>query len=78
MELEVGASFGFYLRPHLYQTRRFWGGVISGALLIAWLLFRLRMHEVKARYPAVLAQRNPISQYIHETFAQNLAGSRYN
>jgi signal transduction histidine kinase/ligand-binding sensor domain-containing protein len=71
---EVGASFGFYLRPHLYQTRTFLGAAISGVLLIAWLLFRLRMHEVKARYSAVLEERNRISQDIHDTFAQNLAG----
>ena len=71
---EAGASFGFYLRPHFYQTRTFLGAVVVGALLLAWLLFRLRMHELKARYSAVLAERNRISQDIHDTFAQNLAG----
>jgi signal transduction histidine kinase len=43
-------------------------------LLIAWLFFRLRMHDLKARYSAVLAERHRISQDIHDTFAQNLAG----
>jgi len=71
---EVGASFGFYLRPHLYQTRAFLGAIILGALLLAWLIYRLRMHDLKARYSAVLAERNRISQDIHDTFAQNLAG----
>ncbi len=71
---ETGASFGFYLKPHIYQTRPFLGAAVLGALLLAWLLYRLRMHELKARYSAVLAERNRISQDIHDTFAQNLAG----
>ncbi len=71
---EVGASFGFYLRPYFYQTRTFIGAIVSGVLLLAWLLYRLRVHELKARYSAVLAERNRISQDIHDTFAQNLAG----
>lgn len=71
---EVGASFGFYLRPYFYQTRTFIGAIVSGVLLLTWLLYRLRMHELKARYSAVLAERNRISQDIHDTFAQNLAG----
>jgi len=32
------------------------------------------MHELKARYRAVLGERHRISQDIHDTFAQNLAG----
>jgi signal transduction histidine kinase/ligand-binding sensor domain-containing protein len=71
---EAGASYGFYLKPRFYQTQAFIGAVVSGVLLLAWLLVRLRMHELKARYSAVLAERNRISQDIHDTFAQNLAG----
>ncbi len=71
---QTGASFSFYLSPHFYQTRLFLACAASGILLLAWLLYRLRMHEVKARYSAVLAERNRISQDIHDTFAQNLAG----
>jgi signal transduction histidine kinase len=52
----------------------FWGAAASAVLLLAWLFHRLRMHELKARYSAVLAERHRISQDIHDTFAQNLAG----
>ena len=52
----------------------FFAALMSAALLIGWLLYRFHMHEVKARYSAVLAERNRISQDIHDTFAQNLAG----
>jgi ligand-binding sensor domain-containing protein len=71
---QQGAGFGFYLQPRFYQTRLFWGAIASALLLIAWLFHRLRMHELKARYSAVLAERHRISQDIHDTFAQNLAG----
>jgi signal transduction histidine kinase/ligand-binding sensor domain-containing protein len=69
-----GAYFGFRLRPRFYQTWLFWGVAASAVLLIAWLFHRLRMHELQARYSAVLAERHRISQDIHDTFAQNLAG----
>jgi len=71
---QQGASFGFYLTPHFYQTRLFWSAIAVGLLLLAWLFYRLHMHEVRARYAAVLTERNRISQDIHDTFAQNLAG----
>ena len=69
-----GANFAFELTPHFYQTRLFMTAVVSFALILGWLFYRLHMHEVKARYAAVLAERNRISQDIHDTFAQNLAG----
>jgi signal transduction histidine kinase len=72
--LKPSWRFGFYLMPRFYQTRLFWGAVASALLLIAWLFHRLRMHELKARYSAVLAERHRISQDTHDTFAQNLAG----
>jgi signal transduction histidine kinase len=34
----------------------------------------LRLHELKARYSAVLDERNRIAREIHDTLAQNLAG----
>jgi signal transduction histidine kinase/ligand-binding sensor domain-containing protein len=71
---QQGAYFGFRLQPRFYQTRLFWGAAATALLLIAWLFFRLRMHDLKARYSAVLAERHRISQDIHDTFAQNLAG----
>ncbi len=71
---QQGALFAFYLTPHFYQTRLFWAAVTAGGLLLVWAFYRLHMLELKARYSAVLAERNRISQDIHDTFAQNLAG----
>jgi signal transduction histidine kinase/ligand-binding sensor domain-containing protein len=71
---QQGAYFAFRLQPRVYQTKLFWGVAATAVLLVAWLFFRLRMHDLKARYSAVLAERHRISQDIHDTFAQNLAG----
>jgi signal transduction histidine kinase/ligand-binding sensor domain-containing protein len=71
---EKGQSFGFYLKPHFYQTSLFLVLVIAAALLLAGLLYRVRMVELKARYSAVLGERNRIAREIHDTLAQNLAG----
>jgi signal transduction histidine kinase/ligand-binding sensor domain-containing protein len=71
---EQGALFSFYLQPHFYQTRWFFLLIIAVVILIAGLLYRLHIFEVKARYSAVLAERNRIALEIHDTLAQNLAG----
>jgi ligand-binding sensor domain-containing protein/two-component sensor histidine kinase len=71
---ENGKSFAFYLKPHFYQTSLFLVLMIAGVLLLAGLLYRLRMVELKARYSAVLGERNRIAREIHDTLAQNLAG----
>jgi signal transduction histidine kinase/ligand-binding sensor domain-containing protein len=71
---ESGQSFAFYLKPRFYQTSTFLVLVIATLLLLAALLYRLRMVELKARYSAVLGERNRIAREIHDTLAQNLAG----
>jgi signal transduction histidine kinase/ligand-binding sensor domain-containing protein len=69
-----GASLEFYLKPRFYQTRLFYTILIAAGILLGWFMNRLRTHELKARYSAVLAERNRIAQEIHDTLAQNLAG----
>ncbi len=70
----AGDAFSFYLKPPFYRTPLFAAIAISSALLFAGLLYWFRMRELRARYSAVLAERNRISQDIHDTLAQNLAG----
>ncbi len=71
---EAGTSIAFYLQPRFYQTSIFVIIVAATLLLLAGLLYRLRMIELKARYSAVLGERNRIAREIHDTLAQNLAG----
>ncbi len=74
---EEGTSYGFYLKPRFYQTNLFIGLIIAVLLVIGFLLYKLRMIELKARYSAVLGERNRIAREIHDTLAQNLAGIAY-
>jgi signal transduction histidine kinase len=71
---ETGAAFSFYLKPPFYRTSIFAAIVILSAILFAWLLYKLHVRGLRARYSAVLAERNRISRDIHDTLAQNLAG----
>jgi ligand-binding sensor domain-containing protein/two-component sensor histidine kinase len=71
---ETGAAFSFYLKPPFYRTPQFAGVAVLFAMLLAWLMYWLRMRGLKARYSAVLGERNRISRDIHDTLAQNLAG----
>jgi ligand-binding sensor domain-containing protein/two-component sensor histidine kinase len=72
--IESGASFAFDLKPPFYRTPLFAAIVALFAMLLAWLAYWLRMQGLKARYSAVLDERNRISRDIHDTLAQNLAG----
>lgn len=71
---ETGATVAFYLQPRFYQTQLFLALLVLALILAAGLLYRLRVHELKTQYSAVLAERNRIAGEIHDTLAQNLAG----
>ena len=71
---DAGATFSFYLRPPFYRTWLFGGLVMLSVTLLAAALYWLRMRGLRARYSAVLAERNRISRDIHDTLSQNLAG----
>jgi signal transduction histidine kinase/ligand-binding sensor domain-containing protein len=71
---ESGTDFAFTLRPHFYQT--FWFDLLlfAACSLVAWQVYRWRVRQVKARYDAVLAERNRIAREIHDTLAQGFVG----
>jgi signal transduction histidine kinase len=71
---ENGAGFSFYLKPPFYRTSLFAVVVASSVLLLAVLMYWLHVRSLRARYSAVLAERNRISRDIHDTLSQNLAG----
>ncbi|MGB7759689.1 MAG: two-component regulator propeller domain-containing protein [Bryobacteraceae bacterium] len=71
---KTGDAFSFYLKPPFYRTPLFAAVATPSAMLFAWLLYWFHIRGVRARYSAVLAERNRISQDIHDTLAQNLAG----
>ena len=71
---EQDASFGFYLKPHFYQTYWFYVVLAAFAGLIGWGLYRLRLKQLKAQFSTVLAERNRMARDIHDTLAQGFVG----
>ena len=68
------ASFDFRLRPHFYRTYWFYALCALVAALVAWQLYALRLRQVRARFDAVLAERNRIAREIHDNLAQEILG----
>src|SRR5215204_2856202 len=71
---ERPATFFFTLRPHFYRTYWFYALCALGAALLAWQLYALRLRQVRARFDAVLAERNRIAREIHDNLAQEILG----
>jgi signal transduction histidine kinase/ligand-binding sensor domain-containing protein len=71
---EAQTSYVFDLKPPFFRTWFFILAASACVLLLAAFMYWLHMHELRARYAAVLAERNRISRDIHDTLSQNLAG----
>ena len=71
---ETGAAFALYLKPYFYQTYWFYAVCLLALVLLAWLLFRLRVRGMQAQFGAVLAERTRIAREIHDNLAQEMSG----
>lgn len=69
------ASVGIDWQPHIYRTA--WFLTLSGALLLgmAFLAYRVRLRQVRARFEAVLEERNRIAREMHDTVIQGCASA---
>ncbi|MGC1871382.1 MAG: two-component regulator propeller domain-containing protein [Acidobacteriaceae bacterium] len=68
------ATFSFQLQPYFTQTYWFYLLCALLILLLAWLVYRWRVHQVESRFRAVLAERTRIAREIHDTLAQGFVG----
>lgn len=68
------ASFSFTLRPHFYRTPWFYALVAVGLALVAAQFYFMRVRQMKARFAAVLQERNRIAREIHDNLAQEILG----
>jgi ligand-binding sensor domain-containing protein/signal transduction histidine kinase len=68
------ATFAFSLRPHFYRTVWFYALCAVALGLVAWQLYALRLRQVRARFGAVLQERNRIAREIHDNLAQEILG----
>jgi signal transduction histidine kinase/ligand-binding sensor domain-containing protein len=76
---EEGAVVVFTILPRFYQTRWFLLLCIGVAGGLAWLAYRWRVHQVRARLQAQfderLAVRTRIAQDLHDTLLQGIVGA---
>jgi signal transduction histidine kinase/ligand-binding sensor domain-containing protein len=71
---QTPAAFAFTLRPHFYRTYWFYTLCVAGLALLAWQLYALRLRQVRARFAAVLQERNRIARELHDNLAQEILG----
>lgn len=70
----AGASFGFELRPHFYQTVWFYALLLAALGGSVLLLLRQRLRMAQREFGAVLGERSRIAREIHDTLAQGYVG----
>ncbi|HEU4597738.1 MAG TPA: two-component regulator propeller domain-containing protein [Pyrinomonadaceae bacterium] len=69
------ASFDFTLQPHFYRTPWFYALCALAVAFVAAQLYFMRVRQMKARFAAVLAERNRIAREIHDNLAQEILGA---
>ncbi len=67
-------SYELELLPHYYETSWFRGLCAGLSVLVCWALYRLRVHQVRLRFAAVLRERLRLAREIHDTLAQAFVG----
>jgi signal transduction histidine kinase/ligand-binding sensor domain-containing protein len=77
---EEGATLDFSVEPAWYQTRAFLALCICSAVLLVFVLYRIRVRQVaktlSARFDERLAERTRMARELHDTFLQTVQGSK--
>ncbi len=68
-------SFSFSVAPYFYQTGWFYAILVAACGVVAFLLYRAHLREVRARFNAVLAERSRVAREIHDTLLQGFTGA---
>ena len=75
---EAGASLGFYVAPHFYQTWWFRTLMAVAAFGVAWGLVQIRVHSLThslhERMAERVAERERIAADLHDTLLQSFFG----
>jgi ligand-binding sensor domain-containing protein/signal transduction histidine kinase len=61
-------------QPHFYQTRWFLALSALAAISVAWGWYRLHVRNIRARFAAVLEERNRLAREMHDTLIQGCVG----
>jgi signal transduction histidine kinase len=57
-------------KPHFYRTRWFLGGCLLLLASVAWGAYQFRLGQLRARFQAVLDERNRLAREMHDTLIQ--------
>lgn len=71
---ESPAVWEFSIAPSFYQTRWFPFVLCTIAAMAVAGVWRLRVHQVNARFSAILGERARVAREIHDTLLQSLYG----
>ncbi|AXC11899.1 Membrane associated, signal transduction histidine kinase-like ATPase [Acidisarcina polymorpha] len=78
---EEGATLSFSIAPAWYQTTWFRVFFFAAILAMAWILYRVRVHQVakaiSARFDDRLSERTRMARELHDTFLQTIQGSKF-
>jgi ligand-binding sensor domain-containing protein/two-component sensor histidine kinase len=71
---EAGSSVSFALAPHYYQRIWFIPALVGFAALVAWIVYKLRIRDIRQRYDLIVAERSRIARELHDTLIQGFSG----
>lgn len=69
---ESAASLSFSIRPMFYQTGWFYSACMAALALLSWLIWRMRIREVRRQFSVIVAERVRMSREIHDTLLQGM------
>jgi len=68
------AAYELELLPHYYETGWFRTLCVGLAAFACWMVYRLRVRQIRFRFAAVLKERLRLAREIHDTLAQAFVG----
>lgn len=71
---ESGSSAAFTLAPYYYQRAWFFPVCAAALLLIAGLIWHVRVRSLRQQFDIVLAERGRIARELHDTLLQGFSG----
>jgi signal transduction histidine kinase len=75
-----GATLEFSIAPAWFQTDWFRASYVLAGLLVAWVVYRIRMRQVArslhARFDERLSERTRLARELHDTLLQTIQGSK--
>ena len=75
---EAGDTLDFSIAPMYYETNWFRAACLAALMVLVWVFYRMRLHQLRRRFHAGLevreSERTRIARELHDTLLQNLNG----